>query len=443
VLGLGTVGEQELYTALDWLLSQQSPIEQRLARQHLSQGTLVLYDVTSIYFEGRTCPLARRGYNRDGKRDKLQIVFGLLCASDGCPVAVEVFEGNVADPVTLSGPVERLKQRFHLARVVVVGDRGMITETRIEMLLKPAGLDWITALRAPTIRSLLDHGAFQLSLFDERDLAEVTSAEFPDERLVVCRNPLLAAERARKRQDLLAATETELAKVTKAVMRQRQPLRGADRIGLAVGAVLNRYKMAKHFSLTMSEDHFAFARNLEAIEAESRLDGLYVIRTNLAADDLAASEVVRSYKDLSRAERAFRSLKTVDLEIRPIHHRLPDRVRGHVLLCMLAYYVEWHMRHALAPVLFDDHQRDAAAATRTSIVASAQRSKAARRKAGRKVTEDGLPVLSFQSLLAELATFTRNTMALASRPQDTFLLYPQPTPLQSRTFELLGTAPRL
>jgi hypothetical protein len=282
-----------------------------------------------------------------------------------------------------------------------------------------------------------------LSLFDERDLAEVTSAEFPDERLVVCRNPLLAAERARKRQDLLAATETELAKVTKAVMRQRQPLRGADRIGLAVGAVLNRYKMAKHFSLTMSEDHFAFARNLEAIEAESRLDGLYVIRTNLAADDLAASEVVRSYKDLSRAERAFRSLKTVDLEIRPIHHRLPDRVRGHVLLCMLAYYVEWHMRHALAPVLFDDHQRDAAAATRTSIVASAQRSKAARRKAGRKVTEDGLPVLSFQSLLAELATFTRNTMALASRPQDTFLLYPQPTPLQSRTFELLGTAPRL
>lgn len=319
----------------------------------------------------------------------------------------------------------------------------MITETRIEMLLKPAGLDWITALRAPTIKSLLDHGAFQLSLFDERDLAEVTSPEFPDERLVVCRNPLLAAERARKRQDLLAATETELAKVTKAVMRQRQPLRGADRIGLAVGAVLNRYKMAKHFSLTISEDHFAFARNLEAIEAESQLDGIYVIRTNLAADDLAASEVVRSYKDLSRAERAFRSLKTVDLEIRPIHHRLPDRVRGHVLLCMLAYYVEWHIRHALAPVLFDDHQRDEAAATRTSIVASAQRSKAARRKAGRKVTEDGLPVLSFQSLLAELATFTRNTMALASRPQDTFLLYPQPTPLQSRAFELLGTAPRL
>lgn len=325
----------------------------------------------------------------------------------------------------------------------MVGDRGMITEARIETLLKPAGLDWITALRAPAIKVLLDQGAFQLSLFDERDLAEVTSPEFPDERLVMCRNPLLAAERARKRQDLLAATEAELAKVAKVVTRKRKPLRGADQIGLAVGAVLNRYKMAKHFTLTITDDHFAFARNAEAIEAESKLDGVYVIRTNLAAADLAAPEVVRSYKGLSQAEHAFRSLKTVDLEIRPIHHRLPDRVRAHVLLCMLAYYLEWHMRQALAPVLFDDHQRDAAAAARSSIVAPAQRSKTARRKAARKCTEDGLPVHGFQSLLAELATFTRNTMALANAPEDTFLLYPHPTSLQTRAFELLGISPRL
>jgi transposase len=357
-------------------------------------------------------------------------------------VAVEVFEGNVADPATLAAQVEKLKQRFRLSRVVMVGDRGMITETRIETLLKPAGLDWITALRAPTIRTLLEQGAFQLSLFDERDLAEVTSPEFPKERLVVCRNPLLAAERARKRQDLLIATETELAKVAKAVARQRKPLRGADQIGLAVGAVLDRYRMAKHFTLTITDEHFAFTRNAEAIEAESQLDGIYVIRTNLAADDLTAPEVVRSYKSLSQAERAFRSLKTVDLEVRPIHHRLPDRVRAHVLLCMLAYYLEWHMRQALAPVLFDDHQRDEAAAARSSIVAPAQRSKAARRKAGSKSTEDGLPVLSFQSLLAELATFTRNTMALAKAPEDIFLLYPQPTSLQTRAFELLGISPR-
>ncbi|MBV8589584.1 MAG: IS1634 family transposase [Acetobacteraceae bacterium] len=443
LLGLGTVSEQDLYAALDWLVSQQPHIEQRLARKHLSQGTLVLYDVTSTYFEGRTCPLARRGYSRDDKRDKLQILFGLLCASDGCPVAVEVFEGNVADPATLAAQVEKLKQRFRLGNVVVVGDRGMITEARIETLLKPAGLDWITALRAPTIKMLLEQGSFQLSLFDERDLAEVTSPEYPDERLVVCRNPLLAAERARKRQALLAATETELTKIAKAVARKRQPLRGADQTGLAAGAVFNRYKVAKHFTLTITDDHFDFARNVESIEAESQLDGIYVIRTNVASDKLAASDVVQAYKGLSLAERAFRSYKTVDLEVRPIHHRLPGRVRAHVLLCMLAYYLEWHMRQALAPVLFDDHQRDDAAAARPSIVAPAQRSTAARRKAARKSTEDGLPVHSFQSLLSELATFTRNTMALANGQHDTFLLYPQPTELQAAAFDLLGILPRM
>jgi hypothetical protein len=443
LLELGTVSEQELYAALDWLLSQQSRIESRLAQRHLSQGTLVLYDVSSTYFEGRTCPLARRGYSRDGKRDKLQIIFGLLCASDGCPVAVEVFEGNTGDPSTLAAQVAKLKQRFHLDHVVLVGDRGMITEARVETVLKPAGLDWITALRAPTIRTLLEQGAFQLSLFDERDLAEVTSADFPDDRLVVCRNPWLAAERARKRLDLLAATEADLRKVAKAVARKTKPLRGADKIGLAAGAVLNRHKVAKHFILTITDDTFGFDRNTEAIEAEGRLDGFYVIRTNLDKTTLATSDVVRVYKSLSQAERAFRSIKTVDLEIRPIHHRLSDRVRAHVLLCMLAYYLEWHMRQALAPILFDDHQRAEAAAARSSIVAPAQRSKAARRKAATKRTADGLQVHSFQSLLAELATFTRNTMAMAAAPRDTFLLYPQPTPIQLRAFELLAVQPRL
>ena len=442
LLGLAAVSEQDLCRALDWLISRQPHIEQRLARKHLSQGTLVLYDVTSTYFEGRTCPLARRGYSRDGKRDKLQILFGLLCAKDGCPIAVEVFEGNVADPATLAAQVEKLKQRFHLTHVVVVGDRGMITEARIDTLLKPAGLDWITALRAPTMQKLLQQGAFQLSLFDERDLAEVSSPDYPNERLVVCRNPLLAAERARKRQELLASTEAELAKIAKAVARKRNPLRGADQIGLAAGAVFNRYRVAKHFTLTITDEHYAFARNADMIEAESQLDGIYVIRTNVSADELAAPEVVRAYKGLSQAERAFRSLKTVDLGVRPIHHRLPDRVRAHVLLCMLSYYLEWHMRQALAPVLFDDHQREQAAATRASIVAPAQRSSAAHRKAASKCTEDGVPVHSFQSLLSELATFTRNTMALARTQDATFLLYPQATALQARAFELLGISPR-
>jgi transposase len=442
LLGLGSVTEQDLYAALDWLLSQQPRIEQRLAGKHLSDGTLVLYDVSSTYFEGRTCPLARYGYSRDGRRDRRQIVFGLLCASNGCPVAVEVFEGNAADPTTVASQVEKLRQRFRLSRVVLVGDRGMITDARIETVLKPAGLDWITALRAPAIKAMREQGALQLSLFDERDLAEVTAPEFPGERLVVCRNPLLAGERTRKRQELLAATEAALATITRSVTRKRNPLRGADQIGLAVGAVLNRYKMAKHFTLTITEDRFAVTRNTQAIEAESRLDGIYVIRTNLPAEQLTAPQVVSSYKALSRVERAFRSIKTVDLEVRPIHHRLADRVRAHLLLCMLAYYLEWHLRDALAPILFDDHQRTEAAAARSSVVAPAGRSTAARHKAAHKSTEDNLPVHSFRSLLTELATFTRNTMALATAPDDTFLLYPQMTPLQVRCFDLLRVAAR-
>jgi Transposase DDE domain len=443
ILALGRVEEEELYAALDWLVEQQPRIETALARRHLSGGTLVLYDVTSSYFEGRTCPLARFGYSRDGKPNKRQIVFGLLCAVDGCPVAVEVFEGNVGDPATLASQIDKLKRRFRLARVVLVGDRGMITTARIEETLEPAGLDWITALRAPAIRSLVGAGALQLSLFDDRDLAEIESPDYPGERLVVCRNPWLAAERARKRAELLDATEDKLRQIQAKVRRPRRPLQGADRIGIAVGAVVDRYRMAKHFAITITDDDLGFARKHEAIAAEAALDGIYVLRTSLPADALDATGVVAGYKRLAQVERAFRSHKTVDLEVRPIHHRRSDRVRAHIFLCMLAYHLEWHMRRALAPILFDDHDRAAADAERASIVAPAVRSAAARRKAAAKHTDDGLPVLSFRSLIDELATVTRNTMAMPDHPDASFLLYPELTPLQARAFQLLGTAVKL
>ncbi len=348
----------------------------------------MLYDVTATYFEGRTCPLARYDYSRDHRRDRPQIVFGLLCASNGCPVAAEVFEANAcpraglgpdqgaADPATVANQVEKLKQRF----------RGMLTDARIETVLKPAGLDWITSLRAPAVKALAEAGTVRLSLFDERDLAEVISPDFPGERLVVCRNPLLGAERTRKRDDLLAAAETELARIATAVNRKNRPLRGADQIGMAVGKVLDRHKMAKHFSLTITDDSFSFARHTEAIAAEARLDGIYVIRTSVPAEQLTAPAAVAWYKSLSRVERAFRSIKTVDLEVRPIHHRLADRVRAPLLLCMLAYYVEWHLREALAAILFDDHEPTAADAQRSSVVAPPRRSAAARRKAARMRT---------------------------------------------------------
>ena len=443
LLELGTVGEKELYAALDWLLGQQARIEKVLARRHLANGTLVLYDVTSTWFEGRTCPLARFGYSRDGRRDRPQIVIGLLCAANGCPVAIEVVAGNIADPTTLQSQIDKLKQRFGLARVILVGDRGMITKARIESALAPAGLDWITALRAPAIRALVDQGALQLSLFDEHDLAEISSPDFPGERLIVCKNPLLAAERARKRNELLAACEAALAKVQAATRRKTRPLRGRDQIGLAVGAVLKQHKVAKHFDLVIDDDRLAVTRNTAAIDAEAALDGIYVLRTNLADDRLDTSQTVAAYKQLATVERAFRSIKTVDLEIRPIHHRIEDRVRAHVFLCMLAYYIEWHMRQAWAPILFDDHDRAAAAAARRSIVAPAQRSPAARRKAADKRTDSGLPVHSFRTLLADLATVTRNTMALADSPQTTFLLYPELTAVQRNAFDLLALSHKL
>jgi len=438
VLGLGAVDEDELYTALDWLLERQPQIEAALARRHLSSGTLVLYDVTSSYLEGRCCPLAQRGYNRDRKRGKLQIVYGLLCAPDGCPVAIEVFEGSTGDPMTLAAQIEKVKQRFNLTHVVLVGDRGMITQARIEEDIRPAKLDWITALRAPAIKALLDAGAFQLSLFDERDLASITSDDFPDERLIVCRNPDLAVARRRKRQDLLAATERELTPIVKAVHRTREPLCGQAEIALKVGAVINKYKMAKHFTLTITDSDLSFARKLDEIDDEARLDGIYVIRTSLPVKALDDSASVRAYKSLAQVERAIRSIKTVDLQVRPIFHWAAPRVCAHVCLCMLAYYVEWHMRQRLAPMLYDDADKQAAEALRTSVVAKAQRSPSALAKQRYGTTPDGLPVHSFHSLIADLATLARNTLATALSPDHDFILHTTPTAIQQKALDLLG-----
>ncbi len=437
-LALGDVREDELYAALDWLLERQGAIETALAKRHLKGGTLVLYDVSSSYVEGRCCPLARRGYSRDGKKGKLQIVYGLLCAADGCPVAIEVFEGNTGDPATVANQVSKLKRRFAIDHVVLVGDRGMITQARIEEDLRPAGLDWITALRAPALQGLVGGGYLQMSLFDQRDMAAITSPDFPGERLIVCRNPDLARERARKREDLIAATERDLAKIAASVARKTQPLRGAAEVGMAVGAALDRHKMAKHFELTIEDARFAFARKHEQIAQEAALDGLYAVRTSLPEETLADDAAVKAYKSLSMVERAFRCLKTVDLHVRPIHHWLGDRVRAHVFLCMLAYYVEWHMRARLAPMLYDDDDKAAAEALRENPVAKAQRSPAALAKSATGRTADGAPVHSFQTLLTDLATLARNTVVTAGAPNRPFTILTRPTPIQQKAFDLLG-----
>ena len=440
-LGLGAVDEDELYDALDWLLERQPAIEKSLAKKHLADGVLVLYDVTSSYVEGRCCSLAKLGYSRDGKKGKLQIVYGLLCAADGCPVAVEVFDGDTGDPKNLSAQIAKIKQRFGLQRVAFVGDRGMITQARLDDEIRPAGLDWITALRAPAIRALLDAGAFQLDLFDQRDMASITAPDYPGERLMVCRNPELARLRAAKREDLLKATERDLAPIRAAVHRARNPLRGKTAIALKVGAVLDRHKMAKHFEIAIEDDRFAFSRKAEAIAGEAALDGVYVVRTSLPAAALDDAGTVAAYKRLSGVERAFRSLKTVDLEIRPIFHWASPRVKAHVLLCMLAYHLEHHMRARLAPLIYDDTDREAAARLRNSVVAKAQRSPAARRKETTGLTEDGLPVQSFQSLLADLATYSRMQAATAISENYVFIVHSRPTPTQARAFELLGVKP--
>lgn len=442
VLGLGEVDEREAYAALDWLLGQQQRIENGLARRHLEDGTLVLYDVSSSYMEGRKCPLARFGYSRDHRRDRPQIVYGLLCTAAGLPVAVEVFEGNVADPATLANQVAKLKARFKLARVVLVGDRGMITSARIDETLKPAGIDWISCLRAQQIQQLAtEHGPLQLSLFDDRDLAEISAPEqFPGERLIVCRNPLLAEERSRKREALLAATEADLERIAVRVKRKGAVMTAAD-IGVAVGAVLHRRKMAKHFVLEISDGALSWRRDHDAITKEARLDGLYVIRTSLGAEAMSAAQTVQSYKDLARVERAFRSMKRTDLEIRPIRHWSADRVRAHVLLCMLAYHVEWHLRAALEPLLFHDTDLDQAKAERSSPVVKTEPSQTARAKKATKLTQDGLPVTAFATLLDHLGTLARNSVSAPLHAGHSFTLYSTPTPLQAKAFHYLGIDP--
>jgi transposase len=444
LLHVDSADESELYQAMDWLLPQQSRIEQELAKRHLSNGGLVLYDLTSTYFEGRHCPLAKLGHSRDDKSGKPQIVFGLLTNAQGCPVAVEVFAGNTADPKTVAAQVNKLRQRFGLSDVVLVGDRGMITSARIRQDLPAAhGIQWISALRANQIQKLAQDGQLQMSLFDKTDLVEIAHPDFPGERLIACFNPLLAEERARKRPELLAATEKQLEKIAAATQRAKRPLRGKQNIGLRAGKILNRYKMGKHFQLRIEDDSFHYERKTANIEREESLDGIYVIRTSVKQEALSSQQVVASYKSLSGVERAFRSLKTVDLHVRPIHHRLPDRVRAHILLCILAYYVEWHMRQLLAPILFDDDDQSQAQAARASIVAPAQRSQAAKLKARTKQTSEGIKVHSFQTLLGDLATIVKNRIQPKDKNIAAFDMLTQTTVIQQRAFDLLGVTLRL
>jgi transposase len=434
-LAVASADEDDLYAALDWLLERQTRIEDRLAARHLGDGELVLYDVSSSYFEGRSCPLAKLGYSRDQKRGTLQIVYGLLCDRPGRPIAVEVFTGELHDDKTLPAQVEKLKTRFGLKTVIVVADRGMVTKANLELMADTDGVGWITALKAPQIKRLVGSGALQLSLFDEHNLAEITAPEdYPGERLIVCRNPLVAAERARKREELLAATERGLQQIAERVTRGT--LKGADQIGLAVGPALKRYRVKKHFDIQITDTSFSFARKANQIAAEADLDGIYVLRTSVGAETLDTDEVVRSYKGLEAVERAFGTLKGPELQIRPIHHRLEDRVRAHVLLCMLAYYLTWHLRAAWAPLIFKDEQPPTAA----DPVTKATRSATAQRKAQTKRTNTGDPCHSYRSLIAELATLTRNTIRLPGAPA-TFDKLAEPTPLQARALDLAANAP--
>jgi transposase len=434
-LGVEGADEDDLYAAMDWLLKRQNAVEDRLAARHLADGEMVLYDVSSSYFEGRACPLAKLGYSRDGKSGLAQIIYGLLCDMDGRPVAVEVFTGELHDDKTLPAQITKLKDRFGLSRVIVVADRGMVTKANIEILAEADGVDWITALKAPTIKKLARSGVFQPSLFDEQNLGEITDVEeFPGERLIVCRNPLVGAQRARKREELLAATETDLALIKARV--DRGTLLRAGQIGLAVGPALKRYRMRKHFQIEITDTTFTYTRDTAGIATEAALDGFYILRTSLTETDLAAGDVVRAYKNLEQAERAFGSLKGPELQIRPIHHHLADRVRAHVLICMLGYYLTWHLKAAWKPLLFTDEDRP----TSPDPVAKAVRSAAAQQKARTKRTATGQPAHSYRTLLAELATQTRNTTRLHGHT-GTFEKLTQPTSLQAEALDLAANAP--
>jgi Transposase DDE domain len=433
-LGVADAGTDQVYAAMDWLVDHQERIQRRLARRHLSPGGLVYYDLSSSWMEGRCCPLAARGYSRDRKRGKAQIEYGLLTDSDGRPVAVEVFAGDTGDPATVAGQVDKVRGRFGIGRLVMVGDRGMLTSARVQALGALGGVGWITTLRAPAIAALATQGVVQPSLFDEVNLAEVTHPDYPGERLVLCRNPALGAERARKRAELLAATEAELAKVAARVQAGR--LVGAARIGVRVGRVLGRFKMAKHFHLEIADGSFSFARDQAAIDAEAALDGIDVVRTSVAASQLGAAEVVEAYKRLAKVEQDFRSLKTVDLDLRPVHHHLKRRVRAHVLVCLLAAYLVWHLRQAWAPLCFTDETPP----QRVDPVAPAVGSPHAARKASTQQTPDGAPVHSFQTLLDHLATLSRQTIVFTDPAAVTIDKLTTPTPTQQRAFELVGAS---
>ena len=433
--GVADASEDELYAAMDWLRARQDTIQQKLAARHLREGGLVLYDLSSSYFEGTTCPLAKRGYSRDGKPGTLQINYGVLTDPRGCPVAVTVHEGNTADSTTFLPEVRRLREDFGLAQLVMVGDRGMISQKAIDALRDTDGIGWITALKSVSIRALVEQGQLQIDLFDERNLLELNSPDYPGERLVACRNPQLAKLRAHKREELLLATERVLEQVTVRVAAGR--LAGQDAIGVCVGKVVNRYKVAKHFALTIDDTAFTFARKTDSIAREAALDGLYIIRTSVRATEMDAAECVRTYKSLAQVERAFRSLKSVDLQVRPIHHRTADRVRAHIFLCVLAYYVEWHMREAWRELMFADADRNAKA-TRDPV-APATRSTAAAAKASRHTLEDGTPAHSFSTLLATLATIVRNTCRTPHAGPDApaFEVLTTPTAMQQRAFALI------
>jgi transposase len=444
-LGVAEATENDLYEAMDWLSDRQERIEKKLAARHLSEGGLVLYDVSSSFYEGRTCPLAQFGHDRDGKKGLPIIVYGVMTNGEGCPVAVEVYPGNTGDSTTVGDQIEKLRERFGLSRVVMVGDRGMLTQPQIDKLKQHPGFGWITALTSTAIRELVKQGALQLSLLDQKNLAEITALDYPGERLMVCHNPMLEEERRRKREALLQATEKSLEKIGKEVARRKKKSLAAAEIGLKVGKVLGRYKVGKHFACKIGEGSFAWSRRAQSIEQEEKLDGIYVLRTSEPVERLSAEDTVRSYKSLAEVERAFRCLKGIDLLVRPIRHRSEDRVPAHIFLCVLAYYVEWHLRRAWAPLLFEDEERREERKRRDPIL-PAKPSDSAERKKRSHQTADGLPVHSFESLLRELASRARVTYALKPQKAEektnlTFRQVPEPTPVQARAYELVRMFP--
>ncbi|HMD41489.1 MAG TPA: IS1634 family transposase [Candidatus Acidoferrum sp.] len=444
-LGVAEATENDLYEAMDWLFERKERIEKKLAARHLSEGGLVLYDVSSSFYEGRTCPLAQFGHDRDGKKGLPIIVYGVMTNGEGCPVAVEVYPGNTGDSTTVGDQIEKLRERFKLSRVVMVGDRGMLTQPQIDKLKQHPGFGWITALTSTAIRELVKQGALQLSLLDQKNLAEITAPDYPGERLMVCHNPVLEEERKRKREALLEATEKNLEKISKEVTRRRKKSLTAAEIGLKVGKVLGRYKVGKHFACKIGAGSFAWSRRAQSIEQEEKLDGIYVLRTSEPVERLSAEDTVRSYKSLAEVERAFRCLKGIDLLVRPIRHRSEDRVPAHIFLCVLAYYVEWHLRRAWAPLLFEDEERWEERKRRDPIL-PAKPSDSVQRKKRSQQTVDGLPVHSFQGLLAELANRARVTYALKSEKSEektnlTFRQVTEPTPVQARAYELVRMFP--